>query len=871
MPPDYLQLLHDGVTLVTPTRRLAGLVADRYGLRMADAAHGTWEAPPVLPLGAWLLQLHEQLSDTPGVSIPGILLSADQELVIWEQSVDQADTTASLAVDSLARLAADAFATAVYWELSASQLEAFRSRAEVRAFARWRERFERRCRELGAIDHARFAAAVTRIDTAIIATVPPFRLFGFIRVPPLLRQLTQCCRAGGVYALDHDAGAAAAVATQAFDNAEAEIRAAMTWARAEKSANPTAAVSVAVAGGRRLDPLSRAQLLRAFERTEPDAADFALDCPQATALADAPIIATALLLLDPRRERPWQDFSRLLLSPYVGGAHEERACRARLDRELRRNGDIETTWRDVVTLALRPDIACPDLAARTEALLAAAKLPSGRSRRHDWMAYAEEVLAAAGWPGDQALGAAEQAALLEWGRVMDSVAALDAVAAPCTWPQAFAKWRALLRQRRQTGHAPHNAVHIITPDEAAFTRPERIWVLGLNDHAWPPPMDTNPLLPLTLLREHAVPGTDPGDDLRAAETVLDTLGGNPDGTVFSFSLSERETPRRPFAALAAASLVAVAPQPWPRRELAFECLDDDTASPPSLGEPLRGGVALLADQAACPFRALARYRLHASAPEDPGPGLNALQRGTLVHAVMATFWTEMRSSARLATSSDADIEALLENAAAGAVKRAQGRYRLPAAYWALEQRRLVGLGREWLERERERGDFDVIACEQAGSVQVGAMTLNTRIDRIDRLAQGGLAIIDYKTGSVSPRDWDPPRPDQPQLPLYALAAHADPVVAIAYAQLRTRDCRIVDFPPRRSGRGAGDDAAEQWQQRSGEWVTELANLGDEFAAGWARVDPKRGVATCRYCDLHPLCRVNEAPGKRDDRADTADD
>jgi probable DNA repair protein len=871
MAPDYLQLLRDGVTLVTPTRRLAGLVADRYGARMAVDTQGTWEAPPVLPLGAWLAQIHDRLGETGGVAIPGILLSADQELAIWEQSVDQADTTASLSLAALARLAADASATRVFWELPAAQLDAFRARTEVRAFLRWCERFDRRCRELGAIGHARFAAELAQVETAILATVPPFRLFGFTRVSPLLQQLAQRCPAGGVVALEHREGVAGAVATRAFDNAEMEIRAAMQWAHAEKSANPAATVSVAVAGSRRIDPLSRAHLVRAFNGVQGGEPELALDCPQATPLADAPIIAAALLLLDPRRERPWQDFSRILLSPYIGGANDERAARARLDRELRRNGDIETTWRDVVGFALRADIACPDLAARTEAVLRAAQLPRGRSRRHDWMAYAEGVLAAAGWPGECSLTPAEQAALLEWGRVMDSVAALDAVAAPCTWPEAFAKWRALLRQRPQTANAPLNAVHVITPDEAAFTRPDRVWVIGLNDHAWPPPTETNPLLPLTLLREHGVPGTDPGDDLRAAEAVLDTLGGDPGGVMFSFSLNERDTPRRPFAGLDTAGLVAASPDPWPRRELTFELLDDDAAPPPPLAEPLRGGVTLLADQAACPFRALARYRLHATAPEDPTPGLNALQRGTLVHAVMATFWEAMRTSARLAAAADQDVEALLERAAATAVSRAQRRYRLPAAYWALEQRRLADLAREWLACERDRGDFDVVACEQAGSVQLGEMTLNTRIDRIDRLAHGGLVIIDYKTGTVSSRDWEPPRPDQPQLPVYALAASAGPVAGIAYAQVRTGDCRIVDFPSRCTGRSAGDDGAEQWHRRTEEWSAELAGLAAEFTAGYARVAPKRAAATCRYCDLQALCRIDETTGGRDDPAETVDD
>ena len=41
------------------------------------------------------------------------------------------------------------------------------------------------------------------------------------------------------------------------------------------------------------------------------------------------------------------------------------------------------------------------------------------------------------------------------------------------------------------------------------------------------------------------------------------------------------------------------------------------------------------------------------------------------------------------------------------------------------------------------------------------------VDRLDRLPGGGYAIIDYKTGAVSPAQWEGDRPDAPQLPLYA--------------------------------------------------------------------------------------------------------
>ncbi len=46
-----------------------------------------------------------------------------------------------------------------------------------------------------------------------------------------------------------------------------------------------------------------------------------------------------------------------------------------------------------------------------------------------------------------------------------------------------------------------------------------------------------------------------------------------------------------------------------------------------------------------------------------------------------------------------------------------------------------------------------------------------RIDRIDEMPDGSLAVIDYKTSASvpSPSSWLGDRPSDPQLPLYALA------------------------------------------------------------------------------------------------------
>jgi RecB family exonuclease len=127
---------------------------------------------------------------------------------------------------------------------------------------------------------------------------------------------------------------------------------------------------------------------------------------------------------------------------------------------------------------------------------------------------------------------------------------------------------------------------------------------------------------------------------------------------------------------------------------------------------------------------------------------------------------------------------------------------------------------------------------------------------MDRLEDGTHAILDYKTGNrVTPSDWQGPRPDDPQLPLYAVSAGED-VSALAYAKLRAGEMGFFGFSAN-EGRIPGVKPARSWPDLVAGWKKDLEALAAGFAAGDARVDPKRALQTCRHCDLQPLCRVHE--------------
>jgi RecB family exonuclease len=168
-----------------------------------------------------------------------------------------------------------------------------------------------------------------------------------------------------------------------------------------------------------------------------------------------------------------------------------------------------------------------------------------------------------------------------------------------------------------------------------------------------------------------------------------------------------------------------------------------------------------------------------------------------------------------------------------------------------------------------------VKIEEPMQLFAGELQLAGRIDRMDRLVDGGgLAVIDYKTGAnISPMLWLGERPDDCQLPLYALAAADEDVHAVAFARLKVGVLGFVGVAREKGllpnvgplqGRSAKSREAGSWEAMVESWRAETAKLGVDFVSGDARVDPKGKLATCDRCDLQPLCRVHERIGTLDE-------
>ena len=99
---------------------------------------------------------------------------------------------------------------------------------------------------------------------------------------------------------------------------------------------------------------------------------------------------------------------------------------------------------------------------------------------------------------------------------------------------------------------------------------------------------------------------------------------------------------------------------------------------------------------------------------------------------------------------------------------------------------------EMIEVDLARAPFVVEAVEAPRKARLGALTLDLRLDRVDRLADGSLAVIDYKTGANAEiRAWLDERPRLPQMPAYVQALGPEQVGAVAFARVRSGDTGYV--------------------------------------------------------------------------------
>lgn len=588
-------------------------------------------------------------------------------------------------------------------------------------------------------------------------------------------------------------------------------------------------------------------------------------------LEQYPLISVALRCLNLLQTQiPLADFSVILRSPFLAGADAELTARASFDAKLHQYGDRTLTLNAALAAANSTTAASTAIhilrrqlqdAVSLQTRLPAAAPPS------DWSAVFQQMLNILGWPGEFTLSSSEHQIKQRWLEALAEFEQLDFLLPALTLPQALHQLSQFIRSIAFQPQRKQARVYLLTPADAAGIPFDYLWIMGMNDRSWPPAPKPNPFLPFQLQQQYALPYAAAARTWHYHQQLLEQLAAPAQQVIFSYSLMSKEQALRPSALLPNCALTTVAELALcadaartPQALIPLETIQDDAGPQLKPAEAVRGGISIFKDQAACPFRAFALYRLGARSLKRPQTGLSASERGNLLHKALEYFWKKTGSHAQLLQQT----EPQLQNAIARAVTKAllelksQRPQLLKPRFMALETQRLTALMQQWIAIEKQRPDFTVIATEQKVDYAFADIHLKIRIDRIDQLADGSRVIIDYKTGRCSENDWLGERLDDPQLPFYCITS--PPLISgLVFAQISSQELKFkgIVHPDAQTLAPFNLKPVADWQQQRELWETAFNTLAAEFRSGHAKVNPKRGHRTCQFCEVKPLCRVHE--------------
>jgi probable DNA repair protein len=486
-----------------------------------------------------------------------------------------------------------------------------------------------------------------------------------------------------------------------------------------------------------------------------------------------------------------------------------------------------------------------------------------KTRPAEWSRAFSCLLALLGWPGGRSLNSAEYQTVQAWMDLLSGFARLDAVAGEWTCPEALFELERLALETMFQPEGKDAPVQILGMLEMSGLHFDYLWIAGLHDEAWPAPARPAPFLPASLQRAQDLPHSSPARELKYAAQMTNKLLSSAASVVVSYPLNEGERKLGPSPLVRHLPASPVPEMEYDRtlveeirRSSRTETLAQDPAPPVSGGAWQRGGSRVFEFQSICPFRAFAELRLASKKIESPQDGLSARDRGILVHAAFEKAWMELGSQAELLRRSAEELAGLVSRVVASALQEIEEkREAILPRLWNLEQKRIEVLLAEWLEQEKDRPPFSVLTHEKAEYVDFAGIRCKVVLDRVDQLeADGRQVIIDYKTGKASPNSWTGSRPDQPQLPFYAVLREAN-LAAVLFAHIKTGESRFLGYAD--DGVNIPGAKTVDIREELAQWRTTLERLAAEFRAGEAAVDPKNTATACPSCPFPALCRIAE--------------
>src|SRR5437879_5992750 len=512
------------ITVVTPNSRISRVLTSEFDAFQGGKGVSVWEEPDILPFGAFVERLWEDaLYSELGDKLP-LLLTPQQELLLWEQILEGNDL---LILPQAAAQCRDAWGLFHQWRIGAA-----RGNEDHSAFSEWARQYQKET--LGDIDAARLPDLVAGLLDKL-KNPKLLVAYAFDLLPP---QTAEFLRHFEYVEVKPEAVQGSSFRTS-FASAKEELECAAKWARARLEEG-RARIGVVVP---RLET-RRKEVVRVFSRVlQPghhlpgaQKAPLPFNVSLGEPLSNYALVDTALLLLEfSNTGIPFEKASRLVRAPFLAGAESEMARRATLDVRLRRKLEATVALPKLIAFA-EP---CPLLRQALERIFALAG-DAGEKSPSEWARHFSALLAAAGFPGERSLDSEEFQTRATSHEVLGEFAKLDRVSKTIKTEEAINILKNLCADTLFQPESADAPIQVLGVLESAGLRFDCLWVSGLTDEAWPLAARPTPFIPIALQKKAGIPQASAESSLAFGRRITEEWSRSAKEVVFSWPGKEED-------------------------------------------------------------------------------------------------------------------------------------------------------------------------------------------------------------------------------------------------------------------------------------------------------------------------------------------
>ncbi len=390
-------------------------------------------------------------------------------------------------------------------------------------------------------------------------------------------------------------------------------------------------------------------------------------------------------------------------------------------------------------------------------------------------------------------------------------------------------------------------IQIIGSLEAEGLYFDKAWVMGMTQGFLPAKLNSPRFISGAIAAEYQIPHSSYELIQADAQNTFANLCTLSDHVIFSYAKSHAESEQLP------SPLLNDSYEHKPQESFNLEAINlesiDNRNAPECSDKHIKSGVSLLKDQMACAFKGFA-HRLQIESIDEPHIGLDRREQGNIIHNALQYIYEEINTKEALLALRSSELSSLISRKVYAALKR-----HTESGFKAIEKIRVEQLLAKFIETDKLREDFRVLATERSVAVDIAGLSFNTRLDRLDEMNNGDQIVFDYKTGSTSTSKWCAADIAEPQLPIYSITNNTQ---GAAFIELNSSGANIKglskdpDSLPKQSTRKGN---CQDWDDQLITWENQLNQASQDFQSGQAQVNPNK--IACDYCEFDLLCRIQK--------------